>query len=192
MSFSSPDAENLRRPHPLAIALIERLGAGTGARVLEIACGRGRNTAALSAAGLEVQAIADEETHRFKAVGTFDAVLSTHGFLHGTPAEIEALIAKTAAALRAGAPLYAAFASTRDARYATGTRVADDTFAPCSGEETGVPHRYFSEAALRATLGSYFEIASLAEHGVDHIVGRWAHAEQPSGSVHFFVIARKR
>jgi protein-disulfide isomerase-like protein with CxxC motif len=192
MNFISPDAENLRRAHPLAVALIERLGANSGARVLEIACGRGRNTAALRAAALCVHAIPDEAVGEFETRGTFDAALSTHGFLHGTPPATDALVVRTAAALHAGALFYSTFASASDARYGKGRRVAADTFAPESGNEAGVPHRYFTESSLRALLIPYFDIESLDERNVDAIVGRWAHEAPPSGSVHFFVRATKR
>lgn len=189
MNFISPDAENLRRAHPLALALIERLGANTGARILEIGAGRGRNTAALQSAGFYVLAIPDRDALSFETPERFDAGLSTHAFLHGTPPQIDALLKRTAAALKPGVPFYATFASIRDARCGKGHRIADDTFAPESGDEAGVPHRYFSEASLRAALAPRFRIESLSEHNVDDIIGRWAHVERPSGSVHFFVKA---
>lgn len=189
MNSSSPDDTNLRRAHPLALALIERLGAHRGSRVLELGSGRGRNTDALRAAGITVTALDDEALPAFEPQERFDGALSTHGFLHGMPAEIEALLARTAAALIAGAPFYATFASKRDARFGQGTGVAEDTFAADSGDEAGVPHRYFDETQLRAALAPYFQIESLREVNVDEIAGRWAHAQRPSGAVHFFVRA---
>ena len=123
---------------------------------------------------------------------TFDATLSTHALLHGTPDRIAALVAAIVADLKVDAPLYATFGSKRDARFGKGSRLAPSTYAPDTGDEAGVAHTYFDETALRKLLTPYFIIESLAERQVDEIVGRWAHATQPEGSVHFFLVARNR
>lgn len=178
--------------HPLAEALVARLR-GQQAHVLEIGSGRGRNTAALHEAGFEVQSISDADAAAFTAAAArFDAALSTHAFLHGTPASVARLLAETARALKAQAPLYCTFGSKRDARYGTGARVDTNTYAPESGEEAGVAHVYFDKELLRSVLERHFAIESLQEERVDHVVGSWAHAQRPSGSVHWFVIAHKR
>lgn len=93
--------------------------------------------------------------------------------------------------LQTGAPLYATFASKADARYGRGTRVDEDAFAPDEGDEQGVAHAYFDERALREMLEHEFIVESLEEHNVDDVAGRWAHAEKPQGSVHWFVRARR-
>jgi SAM-dependent methyltransferase len=180
--------------HPLALELAERTGARPGFRVLELGCGRGRNTNALREAGLEVHAIEDERLMAPLSLQNeaFDAALSTHGFLHGTPADIAALIRETARALRHDAPLFATFASTKDPRYGQGQRVDEQTYAPNSGNEAGVPHVYYDEPALRRLLGPIFEIETLEEIAADSIVGRWAHTRMPSGTVHWFARLRKR
>ncbi len=177
--------------HPLADALIERLR-GRGARVLELGAGSGRNTAALQAAGFDVRAIRDDDVPEIApGDGAFDAALSTHALLHGTPAAIACTVQKTARALKPHAPFYCTFSSKRDARCGRGRRIADDTYAPLSGDEAGVPHAYFDEAGLRAMLQQWYEVESLQEHEVDTIVGRWAHAQPRSGAVHWFLRARK-
>ena len=78
--------------HPLAVRLVEHLRGGPEIRVLEFACGGGRNTRALRGAGLDVVTI-DDPTAASPAPfaglpGDFAAALSTHGLLHGTPAII--------------------------------------------------------------------------------------------------------
>lgn len=192
MDSPSPRESNLRRPHPLAVALIERLQPQPHARVLEIGCGSGRNTDALRAAGFCVHPVSDESAAAFTALEPrFDAALSTHALLHGTPASIARALQEIAASLRGGGAFYATFASTSDARYGKGTRVAEDAYAPDEGAERGVAHAYFGEAALRELLSRYFVIEAVEEQRVDDVVGRWAHAERPSGSVHWFVRAAR-
>lgn len=192
MSKSSPDAENLRRGHPLAVELVARLQQ-PGARVLDVGAGSGRNSAALATAGFDVRSIPDAESASFDAPdASFAAAIGTHAFLHGTPASVAAMAARVARALKAGGFFYATFASKRDARFGTGTRIADDAFAPESGDEEGVAHAYFDETGVRRALAPHFDVDSITEEDVDAIVGRWAHAQQPTGSVHWFVRARKR
>jgi len=193
MHTPSPHDPNLRRAHPLAAALIEHLKLLPNARVLEIGAGRGRNTAALTAAGLDLCAIADENVHRMSpSPPPFDGALSTHALLHGTTGEIACIVNAIAQALRGGAPLYATFGSTRDARYGKGTRVDAGTFAPQEGDEAGVAHAYFDDPSLRALLESRFAIEAMEERNVDDVAGSWAHSQRPHGTVHWFVRAIKR
>lgn len=194
MSSHSPEPEDLRRPHPLAMELIERLRPGSGARVLELGSGHGRNTRALAAAGFAVEAIADDRlTPALELSGdAFDAALSTHGFLHGTRGSIGTLVAAVARKLKSGAPVYATFGSVRDTRFGLGERIEDSAFAPDAGEERGVTHAYYDQAALGVLLQPLFEIERLEEHDADRIVGRWAHAQAPQGAVHWFVRMRRR
>ena len=188
MNDHSPQESNLR-PHPLAAALIERLRSSPHASVLEIGIGSGRNRAALLHSGFEVHS-ADEPPP--SAVNRFDAALSTHALLHGTHDRIAALVAAIAGDLKIDAPFYATFGSQRDARFGKGSRLAPKTYAPDTGDEAGVAHSYFDEEGLRELLNPYFIIESLEERRVDDIVGQWAHATRPEGSVHFFLVARNR
>lgn len=191
-SSGSPQSGNFRRPHPLAAALVERLG-DARACVLDIGSGSGRNTFALRDAGFLVHSVADADVAALEAEpGRFDAAISTHAFLHGTPASIARLVLQAARALKAGAPLHCTFASKRDARFGVGTRVAEDAYAPEGGDEAGVPHAYFDEQRLRRLIEEYFVVESLGEYNVDDVVGSWAHSQRPSGSVHWFLIAHKR
>ena len=191
MSSHSPEPPNLRRPHPLALLLIERAAAGM--RVLELGSGSGRNTDALRAAGLHVTAVGDEalRTPLGLAAAAFDAAISTHGMLHGTPRDVAALVAETANALRGGAPAYLTFASTRDARFGQGRKIDERTYAPAEGDEAGVPHVFYDRGTLRAMLEPAFTIEALDEVDADAIVGRWAHATMPRGTVHWFALLRK-
>jgi hypothetical protein len=181
-------------PHPLALELIARIGPHSSRRILELGCGRGRNTNALRQAGLDVEALPDDKLVPAPSLSgaRFDGALSTHGFLHGTPRTIIELLRFAASALKPNAPLYATFASTRDARFGQGTQIDEQTFAPASGDENGVAHVYYDGAALRSTLQPLFEIDSLEEVNVDAIVGRWAHARMPSGTVHWFARVHRR
>lgn len=191
MSTPSPRKSNLRRPHPLAVELAERLRATPHARVLDLGAGRGRNVAALEAAGYDVCAIPDDRVQEFRVDGRFDGALSTHALLHGTPDTIASLLAALAEVLKPGAPLYAAFGSKADARYGKGIRIAGDAFAPDSGEEQGVAHSYFDEPTLRAAIERAFAVETIEERAVDDVVGAWAHAQRPQGTVHWFVRARR-
>ena len=192
MCNPSPDSGNIRQPHPLAAALIERVRERE-AHVLEIGAGSGRNTAALRNAGIRAQSIDDADAPDLRfAAQTFDAALSTHAFLHGTPAIVNGMLSAAAQALKPGAPFYCTFASKRDSRYGVGMQIEADTYAPDAGDEAGVAHVYFDENGLRTMLESEFIIESLTEENVDAVVGSWAHARRPTGSVHWFLRARKR
>lgn len=184
-------------PHPLAAALIERLHACSGVRVLDFASGSGRNTAALRAAGFSVVTVDDAGAAEVKALqemsDQFDAVVSTHGLLHGMPGAIASRLQAIAQCLCSSGLLYASFGSTRDARFGEGRRLGDWAFAPLDGDERDVAHTYYDRDRLGAMLAQYFEIESLDETGVDEVAGRWAHATKPlHGAVHWFTIARKR
>ena len=192
MTPDSPERASIRLAHPLAIAAIERLRHFTNARVLELGAGSGRNTAALLAAGLRVDALAEGQEITDRS-GRYAAVLSTHALLHGTPVTIAGHAERIAAALHSGGLLFATFGSVRDARYGVGVPLDAYTFAPASGDELGVPHAFFDEVRLRALLVTGFTIESLAEHCVDAIAGHWAHPqERLRDARHWFVIATRK
>lgn len=183
MTPDSPEHASIRSPHPLCLALIERLRDRPGADVFEIGRGSGRNTRALEAAGFTVNATA----------GPYVAALSTHALLHGTPDDVREHLDAIARALEPGAPLYATFGSVRDARYGGGTPVAPHAFAPTDGDEAGVTHAFFDETRLRAMLDERYRIESLREERVDEIAGRWAHREQPlHAAVHWFALVTRK
>jgi hypothetical protein len=186
----------IARAHPLAVALIERLRARPRARVLDFCAGSGRNAAALSGAGFDVSTVADDDADRREALvklGTFSAILSTHGLLHGTEDDIARRIAALAERLEVGGPLYATFGSVHDARFGLGRRVGPATFVPIDGDERGVAHTYFSREGIeRLLLRHYLEIERLEESSVDGVAGSWAHPTRPlSGAVHWFAMARR-
>jgi SAM-dependent methyltransferase len=184
-------------PHPLAAALVERLHSRPTSRVLDFAAGSGRNTGALRAAGFAVVAIGDAAAASempFAGVeGGFDAVISTHGLLHGTRATVASRLRTIADRLEPGGLLYASLGSIRDARFGCGERLDDSSFAPTDGDERGVAHAYFERDEIGRLLERDFLIESLDERNVDQIAGRWAHRENPlHRAVHWFVRARKR
>lgn len=184
MTPDSPEPTH-RPPHPLALELIERLRARTGASVLEVGAGSGRNTRALVAAGFRVCALPGDEPCA--------AALTTHALLHGTPASIGVELDTIVRALEPGAPLFGTFGSTRDARYGTGTLLEPHVYAPREGDEQGVAHAYFDRARLRELLAPHWRIESMREVAVDDIAGKWAHTTAPlRDAVHWFVIATKR
>lgn len=184
MSQDSPQ-HAARPPHPLALALIDRLHARPRAVVLEVGAGSGRNTRALRDAG-------------FTVVGLDDAVaaagaLSTHALLHGTPSSISELVGRIAERVERGGVLFATFGSTRDARYGQGRFIEERVYAPEGGDEPGVLHTYFDESGVRELLQADWAIESLHEPNVDEIAGSWAHQEQPlHEAVHWFVVATRR
>jgi SAM-dependent methyltransferase len=199
-------------PHPLAVDFIERVRR-PDAHVLELGTGSGRNTAALLAAGLAVTSVDDDHertaaarerfaearvtfvTSAYTQLGgrapRYAGAISTHALLHGNALKIATILFHVHRLLLDGAPFYATFGSKRDARFGEGLRIDDDTFAPANGSEQGVPHVYYGEAQLREALSPFFSVESLEEVGVDAIVGRWAHAQQPEGSVQWFLRALK-
>lgn len=182
MSPDSPEHGSIRPPHPLCLALVERLRERPRADVFEIGSGSGRNTRALLAAGFTVNA----------TLGPYAGALSTHALLHGTPDEIRESLHAIARALEPDAPFYVTFGSVRDARCGEGTRVADHAFAPTHGDEAGVVHAFFDEKRLRAMLEEHFVIESLHERDVDEVAGSWAHRERPlRGAVHWFAELRR-
>ena len=183
MSPNSPEHGSIRPPHPLCLALIERLRERPGAAIFEIGAGSGRNTRALEAAGFAVN----------DGVGPFAGALSTHALLHGTPDDIREQLAVIARALEPGAPFYVTFGSVHDARYGEGTTLAPFTFAPTEGDEIGVAHAFFDESRLRALLDEHWIVEDLHEHNVDDVAGTWAHEQRPlHNSVHWFALLQKR
>ena len=179
-----------REPHPLARLLLEQTAPGSS--ILEIGAGSGRNLAALIAT-MKVIAIDDSDVSYDRlpfAEQSFDAVLSTHGLLHGTLPDIEATLREIRRVGRPNALVFATFASQRDARFGKGVRAGPQSFALTDGDEAGVTHSYFSEAELRALLRD-FTIERLEEVDVDRIAGAWAHMQTPlHGAVHWFAMLR--
>lgn len=196
---SPPDDAPIRPPHPLALRAIERLRDRLPGRVrvLDVAAGSGRNTAALEGAGFDVLAVDDETAMRVSAMrslhGAFAGAVSTHGFLHGSAADVAERLDALAAHLEPDAVLAATFGSTRDARFGKGTAIDPSTYAPDEGDEAGVAHAFFTQSQLFALLEPEYEIEWIEERDVDEIAGKWAHQTVPlSGAVHWFVLARRR
>ena len=159
-------------------------------RVLEIGGGSGRNTRALTEAGARVTTI--ERFEQPPARAQFDAVLSTHALLHGTPGTLGALLEEIGECLDTGGRLYATFGSKRDARFGLGERISEHVFAPSTGDEAGVPHTYWDEGEVRNLLRA-FAIVDLTEANVDRVAGTWAHQETPlREAFHWIAIASKR
>jgi hypothetical protein len=185
MNDDSPRAAE-RPPHPLAVALIERLGSRRGAAVLVHGAGSGRNTAAIERAGFTIRALDDAEP------ASCAAGLSTHALLHGTPAIIAASLERIAAVLEPGAPFYATFGSVDDARYGAGKEIEPFVYAPLDGDEAGVAHAFFNRERLRTLLSRDFTIEALDQRDVDAIAGSWAHQLRPlRGAVHWFALLRR-
>ena len=188
MAQSSASSQgNFSGPHPLARRLLEELPPrGT---VLELGPGSGRNTRALREAGVRVTPVAPGTEFLALTGRAFDAVLSTHALLHGTPPSIEAALAHGIALMKPGAKVYATFGSTRDARFGTGQRISVHAYAPLNGDEAGVAHSYFSADDVRLLLRP-LRVLELTEMQVDDVAGRWAHQTTPlSGAYHWFAVA---
>jgi hypothetical protein len=193
MPPTSPEPASVRPPHPLAVELIAALGAGE-ARVIDFASGSGRNARALRAAGFQVLEIADPGATAAavaRVPSSVQAVISTHGLLHGTINTIADALDAIAGKLVPGGRLYATFASTRDARYGQGTEIEPFVYAPDDGDERGVPHAYFDEPRLRGLLSHSYVLESIEERSADVVAGSWAHPRTPlHNAVHWFVKAR--
>lgn len=189
---SSPSAQ---AAHPLARQLLALIAdRPLGGPVIEVGTGSGRNTRALVDAGVQVVSVPDDVlytqlpgTHE-----TYNAALSTHGYLHGTTAKLRAGFAELRRVLRPGAPIFITLGSIADARYGLGIPFDERSFAPGEGEEVGIPHAYFDRDGVNEVLEGFFTIEEAEEVDVDEIVGRWAHAENDvTGRVHWFVRARR-
>jgi SAM-dependent methyltransferase len=190
MTGPSPPLDNLRRAHPLAIALAERVP--RGARVLELGTGSGRNADFLRQAAFHVYAMADGDLRRFAFPDErYDAALSTHGLLHATLGEAAAIVERCAAHLKPQAPFYCTLGSTRDERFGSGIRIAERVWAPESGDEAGVAHAYFDRRAARDLLDPSFIVEELLECEAAAVVGTWAHAP-PRSRIHWFARTRRR
>lgn len=211
--IDTPAAPQEPVAHPLARYLAESLAKRERpTRILLLGIGSGRSVPVLLNAGAHVEALeehaqrAREARHRFAGDprlrvtdgpyggpypidGTFDAALSTHALLHGSPAAVAASIAALRERLAVGALLFTTLGSKSDRRFGAGTRIATDSFAPSDGAEAGVPHAYFDEDGVRALLRG-FSLSALAENDASRSAGRWAHSEdEAAGTVHWFVRA---
>lgn len=165
--------------------------------MIDFAVGSGRNRAALRDAGFTVLAVDDADAQSNRPMplqnAACAALLSSHGFLHGTRREIEDRLRRAAEWIARGGLLYATFGSTKDARFGTGDRIDASTYAPNDGDERGVAHAFFTGPELRALLEPDFAVEILEERAVDDVAGSWAHRQRPlSGAVHWFVVAEKR
>jgi SAM-dependent methyltransferase len=190
---SPPDTGSIRPPHPLALRIIEGPNGPSAGPVLDFGTGSGRNATALRGAGFEVVAIPDGDDGSNLAFRGYAAALSTHALLHGWPDDISQRVRRIAQALVPGGGFYATFGSTDDARFGAGTQLGPQTFAPENGDEAGIAHSYFDEAAVREVLASHFDVTALAQFGVDAIAGTWAHPTAPlQGAIHWFVEAIAR
>jgi len=200
-------------PHPLARRIAEALAAhGRPTRVLLLGIGNGRNLPVLLAAGARIDAL-EEDPERLRAAaarfaaeprlrlvrgryeeaiplgGGFDAALSTHALLHGTPEAVARAVAAVRNRLAPGAPFFATLGSTADPRYGAGERVAPGTFAAVAGPERGVPHAFFDENSARALFAG-FDLRALERTDAHESAGRWAHSEAEAASIiHWFVSA---
>jgi len=212
MSKSSSAKQAIfREPHPLARALLERIAPGSS--VLELGAGSGRNLAALIGTMAVVAVESDHaradalrvdfdasnpEIICFSSAGMplgdqfFSAVLSTHALLHGMPNALQTTLREVGRVMKPAALLFAAFGSESDERFGQGDRRGPHSFVSSEGDEAGIVHSFFREAALRELLHD-FEIEDINKVAVDDIAGTWAHAQRPlRGAVHWFVVARKR
>jgi hypothetical protein len=185
---------NQSSAHPLAYALIDRLNQKRiPGPVIEIGAGKGRNTRALVAAGLDVTPVEDATpyTQLPARSASMAAALSTHAYLHGTSSKLRLGIAELARVLRKGAPVLLTFGSIDDVNYGFGEQIDENTFVPGDGPEKGVPHVYLDRGGV-VDLMRGFTIESLEQVDVDAVVGRWAHSEsEPPGKRHWFVTASR-
>jgi hypothetical protein len=207
----------LEKPHPLALILADltRAANANAPRFTLLAGGgSGRNVSVLLAAGLHVD-ILEEDAARAATIAQrfgerpsiriahgsyaapdvfkqrYDAVLSTHALLHGSPLAISSAIHALNELLAPGADMLFTLGSKRDARFGTGERIGEQTWAPSSGPETGVPHVYYDREEAQALLRST-TVVSLREVPARDIVGRWAHErERTPEIVHWFAHVKK-
>ncbi len=177
-------------PHPLAERLASALAALRSPRVLVLGAGDGRNLAPFREREIAVNVVAAGGSLATPAT-PYDGVLSTHGLLHGTRTAVAGRIAAIRSLLTGDGLLYGTFGSANDPRCGAGISVGGgDGWAPRTGDEAGVVHAYFDEAALRRSLTG-FTILRLDERDAAEIVGRWAHAPGGDPIVHWLVEARR-
>ena len=165
----------LETPDPLALEFVRVLP--RKARVLDVGSGAGRHLPSLTGAGLT--AVAFDISPRGLRLGrerggegavhvlgdfrgrfpfpdaAFDGVLTIKAVNHATPPEVRIAFAEMTRVLKAGGCLYGSVISSLDARYGDGQEIAEHTFVHDRPPETGVPHHYFTEKALRTLLAGY-------------------------------------
>jgi SAM-dependent methyltransferase len=192
---TSPNDRSIRPPHPLAIDLAGRLRGVPRARILDYCAGSGRNARWLERAGFSVAIVSDDEAADFDRTDPdreFDGIVASHGLLHGIASVMNGRVERLARRLRPGGWMCATFGSTADRRFGVGERLDDATFVSRDGDETGIPHAYFDEPALRKMLHAYFEVVSLGRHDAAQTAGRWAHSQPLTGAVHWFFVGSVR
>jgi SAM-dependent methyltransferase len=206
-------------PHPLARELANFLAAQITPHVVVLGYGSGRNVPVLLAAGTRVTVIEEDPARAGLAMAhfadgqlvaveraaygdldasgsllhaSFDAALSTHALLHGTPDRIGAIVAAVRERLAPGAPFFLTLGSKDDPRYGTGRRAGLDTFAPESGPEAGVPHAYFDAGGVRELMRG-FALERCEESSAAETAGSWAHSASEAATLrHWFVRARRQ
>jgi SAM-dependent methyltransferase len=166
-------------------------------RVLDLGCGNGRHTVALSKRGFEVTGLdismsglretrkwlleesldadlmcADTRRPLPLQSSCFDAVLSTQVIHHAVIAEVRVAIAEIWRVLRPGGAAFVTVAGL------TGDRPLENeidpgTVVPQEGSETGLPHHLFSvEEALREF--SIFNVLSVDTRAEGKVTAIWA------------------
>jgi hypothetical protein len=189
-SLFPANGPHLAPPHPLAVELARRK---RGAIALIAGIGSGRSLLPFVDGHHRIIAVDEEALYESLPLpdGCIDLLLATHVLQHGTLATLAARLAEFARVCRRGAAIALVVASTADARFGQGERIAPQCYAPTAGEERGVPHVYLTEEQTRAALAPFFTIDSFEEVDADRTVGRWAHAGQ-DGLRHFFVLGSRR
>ena len=153
-------------------------------RVYDLGCGVGRHTLFLAQQGFTVTASdvspsaivhtrENLERRELKAElheldmsdwpfesASFDAIVAFNVVYHSTADKLEAVLAEIYRTLTPNGLLFVTFKSVQDSDYGQGEKLADFTYAPTSGIETGIAHYYIDEDELRRLMQN-FELISL-------------------------------
>ena len=184
------DRYRWRDPHPSVVALADEMERRGFSRVLDLGCGAGRHTIYLSARGFEVvgmdparvgldhssEGLGDKGLpHRLVRAGmdrlpfpgeSYHCVISIYVIHHNTTRGIRRALGEIERVLVPGGLLLATLLSRGDFKYGDGEMIEEDTFITARGDESGVPHHFFSKEEVLKLFGT-FEILRLAPEKID-------------------------
>ncbi len=191
--------QELSPPLPAVKEFSDYLKTLNARNVLDLGCGAGRHAIFLAREGFNVVGLDVSETalgelegrRRSAGLGNvtlvkhemqelpfiddyFDGVVSTNVLHHGTATEIRRTLAEIHRILRKDAAGFIITLSKSDFRYATGTRLEEDTYRFTDGDEEGIVHHFFSKEELLQYFGR-FEVLSLNEELASFNDKNWAH-----------------
>lgn len=177
-------------PHEDMQTIAQRIQKAGGNTVLDLGCGSGRHVVFCARQGFLVYGLdlapnglamthdwlaseglsADLRLHSMTdplpfADAFFDAVISVQVIHHAEIAAIKQIVSEICRVLKTGG---LAFVTTPVINHhKDGIEIEPGTFVPTTGEETGLPHHYFTVDELRSVFNE-FDVEDIHTDSVDH------------------------